>query len=62
MSLSVIFARYQWFISCFSLDSNNITRCDYSKMFVFDPILLSHVVIRDFRLLSVVYQLFFAYQ
>ena len=52
----VIFASYQWFISVFTLISKNITRFDHSKMFVFDHILPSYVVISDFRLLSVSYQ------
>jgi len=62
MWLSVIFASYPWFISGFSLISKNITRCDHSKIFVFEHILPPHVVICDFRLLSVVYRRFFAYQ
>ena len=60
--LSVIFVAYKWFISGFSLISKNITRCDHSKMFVFDHILPPHVVISNFHLLSVICQRFFAYQ
>ena len=58
--LTTIKLKNAWNGLKFSLISIMITRCGYFKILFFEYILPPQIIISDFRLLSVVYQSFFA--